>query len=94
MAASFDAVVTCFFIDTAHNVLQYLEVIHAVLKPGGVWIHLGPLLWHWADGSWSELSVELSLADVRQAALLTGFTPLHHEFVDAAYIGACVRAAA
>jgi hypothetical protein len=25
-ARSFDAVVTCFFIDTAHNILQYLEV--------------------------------------------------------------------
>jgi hypothetical protein len=28
MAGSFDAVVTCFFIDTAHNILEYLEVIH------------------------------------------------------------------
>jgi hypothetical protein len=28
MAGSFDAVVTCFFIDTAHNILECLEVIH------------------------------------------------------------------
>lgn len=27
-AGTFDAVVTCFFIDTAHNVLEYLETIH------------------------------------------------------------------
>lgn len=26
MRGSFDAVATCFFIDTAHNVLEYLEV--------------------------------------------------------------------
>jgi hypothetical protein len=28
MAGRFDAVVTCFFIDTAHNILEYLEVGH------------------------------------------------------------------
>uniref|UniRef100_A0A383VDL8 carnosine N-methyltransferase n=1 Tax=Tetradesmus obliquus TaxID=3088 RepID=A0A383VDL8_TETOB len=86
MAGSFDAVVTCFFIDTAHNILEYLEVIHKVLRAGGFWLHMGPLLWHWADGSPQELSVELSLADVQQAALLTGFRLLSQEFVDAAYI--------
>lgn len=31
---AFDCVVTSFFIDTAHNVLEYLEVIFSVLKPG------------------------------------------------------------
>lgn len=87
MASTFDAVVTSFFIDTAHNILEYLEVIHKVLKPGGYWIHLGPLLWHWADGQWDELSIELSLADIQQAALLMGFRMMHQEFVDAAYIG-------
>lgn len=86
-AGSFDAVVTCFFIDTAHNVLEYLEVIHHVLRPGGYWIHLGPLLWHWADGHWDELSVELSMEDIQQAAQLMGFKLLQDEFVDAAYIG-------
>lgn len=29
---SFDAVVTCFFLDTAHNPISYLETIHKVLK--------------------------------------------------------------
>ena len=38
---------TVFFIDTAPNVIAYIETIHRVLKPGGVWINLGPLLWHW-----------------------------------------------
>lgn len=31
-ASSFDAVVTCFFIDTAHNVIEYMEIIHNILK--------------------------------------------------------------
>ena len=30
--ARFDSCVTCFFLDTAHNVLRYLEVISHVLK--------------------------------------------------------------
>ena len=35
-AQRFDCVVTCFFLDTAHNVIQYLEVIAFVLKvPSG-----------------------------------------------------------
>lgn len=42
----FDAVTTCFFIDTAPNVINYIETIKYCLKSGGLWINLGPLLWH------------------------------------------------
>lgn len=45
--SAFDCVVTCFFLDTAHNVVEYIECIHHCLKPGGHWINLGPLLYHW-----------------------------------------------
>ena len=31
-AGTFDAVVTCFFLDTAHNVFEYMDVIWHVLK--------------------------------------------------------------
>lgn len=43
---SFDAVATCFFIDTAANVINYIETIKYCLAPGGVWVNGGPLLWH------------------------------------------------
>lgn len=43
----FDAVVTVFFIDTAPNLIRYIQVVHNCLKEGGVWINLGPLLWHY-----------------------------------------------
>ena len=73
----YDAVATCFFIDTAKNVLEYIEVIHGMLRPGGVWINHGPLLYHWADAHLymrtDELSVELSLETVFEAALKCGF---------------------
>lgn len=45
-ANRFDAVVTVFFLDTAPNVQTYIDTIRDCLKPGGVWINLGPLLWH------------------------------------------------
>ena len=47
--SSQDCVVTCFFMDCAHNILEFIEVIHRVLKTGGIWINLGPLLYHFAD---------------------------------------------
>ena len=33
-AGDFDCVATCFFIDTAHNILEYMDVIWHVLKVG------------------------------------------------------------
>jgi carnosine N-methyltransferase len=43
---AFDAVATVFFIDTAPNILRYIETVQNCLKRGGLWINLGPLLWH------------------------------------------------
>ncbi|KAF2261782.1 methyltransferas-like protein [Lojkania enalia] len=45
----FDAVATVFFIDTAPNVIRYIDAVRNCLKPGGIWINLGPLLWHHAS---------------------------------------------
>ena len=30
----FDCIVTCFFIDCAHNIVEFIELIHRILKPG------------------------------------------------------------
>ena len=46
---SFDAVVTVFFLDTAPNVIRYIEVVRSCLRDGGYWINLGPLLWHFEE---------------------------------------------
>jgi carnosine N-methyltransferase len=69
--ASWDAVVSCFFLDTAKNVVQYIRTFHALLKPGGVWINHGPLLYHF-EGS-SEVSIELSFEEVVDVAEKIGF---------------------
>ncbi|KAH7047893.1 N2227-like protein-domain-containing protein [Linnemannia elongata] len=67
-----DAVVTCFFIDTAKNIVDYLETIYKILKKGGVWINAGPLLWHF-ENTPNEISVELSLEEVIELAKTIGF---------------------
>lgn len=46
---AFAAVATVFFIDTAPNLIRYIEAIHHCLKPGGIWINIGPLLWHFGS---------------------------------------------
>lgn len=45
----FDAVATVFFIDTSPNLIRYIETIKNCLKPGGIWINVGPLLWHFEN---------------------------------------------
>lgn len=81
--SSFDAVATCFFLDTAHNVLDYVKAIkHVLVKDGtGTWVNLGPLLYHWADAA-SYLpsaevqetpSIELPLEEVLLAVVAAGF---------------------
>ncbi|KAF4547539.1 N2227-like protein [Elsinoe fawcettii] len=51
---SFDAVLTCFFIDTAPNLISYIDTVRSCLKPGGAWINMGPLLWHFDGGRQTE----------------------------------------
>ena len=46
---SFHAVTTAFFIDTAPNVVRYIEAIYNTLRNGGFWINVGPLLWHFEE---------------------------------------------
>uniref|UniRef100_A0A8V5GEX3 Carnosine N-methyltransferase n=1 Tax=Melopsittacus undulatus TaxID=13146 RepID=A0A8V5GEX3_MELUD len=67
-----DCIATCFFIDTAHNVIDYIDTIWKILKPGGIWINVGPLLYHF-ENLGNELSIELSYEDIRTVILKYGF---------------------
>jgi carnosine N-methyltransferase len=78
-AEAFHAVATCFFIDTAHDVVDYISVIFGVLAEGGVWANIGPLLWHYEDMP-GEHSVELPWEAVRDAIVDVGFVFLEEEF--------------
>ncbi|CEN61309.1 hypothetical protein ASPCAL07965 [Aspergillus calidoustus] len=55
-SGTYHVLVTLFFIDTARNLMAYLETIHRLLKPGGTWINLGPLLY--GTGPWLQFSVD------------------------------------
>ncbi|CAO3597148.1 unnamed protein product [Absidia cylindrospora] len=81
---AWDVVVTCFFIDTARNILKYLEVIHRILKQGGTWINIGPLLYHFEDTP-GESSVELSLDQIKRVAQDMGFEIKKESMVDTTY---------
>lgn len=61
---------------------SYIEVIHKILKPGGYWINLGPLLYHWQcteDITMEEMderyeqSFEISFEEIEEAMKQKGF---------------------
>lgn len=63
----YDVIVTLFFIDTARNLVSYLENIHRLLRPGGTWLNLGPLLYGTAP------FIQLSLDEVVALSERIGF---------------------
>ena len=64
--------ITCYFIDTAHNVIDYMEKIWDILTPGGYWINFGPLLYHFSDLP-KEKSIELSYSEIKRVINQIGF---------------------
>ncbi|EJU01374.1 N2227-domain-containing protein [Dacryopinax primogenitus] len=86
-AEAWDAVLTCFFIDTAKNIVSYLEIIRHLLTPGGVWINLGPLLWHFENNSTKDVSIELNLAEVKVLAEKMGFKIENERMIETTYVG-------
>lgn len=50
-AGAYDAVATVFFLDTAPNLVRYLQTIRHCLRPGGLLVNVGPLLWHFENSA-------------------------------------------
>ena len=73
----------------SRNPIDYIEVISHCLKKGGIWINLGPLLWHWADSHTylgeEEMSLELSMQDIDKISTLYGFDIKMQEMVKCNY---------
>ena len=74
----YDCVVTCFFIDTAKNVFEYIDIIERVLKKGGIWINFGPLSYHWI-GYDNIPSIELPYDKLKEIIQNFGFEFLNEE---------------
>ena len=95
----FSVIVTCFFIDTASNIIDYLETITYSLKPQGIWINLGPLLWHFeGDNNTTHIfnenqdpialtlnGLELSRDDLLQMIEKFNFTVQKHHQIPSKY---------
>lgn len=73
-----DSVCSCYFLDCANNVVEFLEVIYNILRPGGIFINIGPLLYHYCDAS-NEFSIEPSYEDIKEIIINLGFKFLKEE---------------
>ena len=83
-------IITCFFIDAAPNVIEYIEAIHGMLKPGGVWINFGPLTYHWQanvgnDDDRYRVAIEYSLEQIHHIIKSFGFEYLRNEMRESTY---------
>ena len=74
----YDCVITCFFIDTAKNIFEYIDVIERVLKKGGIWINFGPLSYHWV-GHQNIPTIELPYDKLKEVIQNFGFEFLNEE---------------
>ncbi|XP_050074926.1 carnosine N-methyltransferase [Anopheles maculipalpis] len=73
-----ECIATCFFIDCANNIIEFVEVIKKILKPGGIWVNLGPLLYHFSDVP-GEGSIEPTYEDLLDIIRSLGFIILKNE---------------
>ena len=81
-----DCIVTCFFIDTAHNILDYMHTFNKLLKVGGLWVNIGPLHWHYSEQP-NEVQVQISLEELEQLVPKFGFSFRKKEMRQTSYTG-------
>ena len=80
----YEGIVTSFFIDTANNIIEFIELIYNSLKNNGIWINFGPLLYHFT-GIQNEISIELSWEDIRKIILKYNFEIKEEKFIKSPY---------
>lgn len=77
----FDIIITCFFIDTAVDIYDYIYTIINILKVGGIWINAGPLHYH------SHLSIKYSYKQIIEILKELGFNLIKHSLIEGSYCG-------
>ena len=80
----YDSIVTCFFIDTANNIIQYIEIIHNSLKSGGLWLNIGPLFYLHTDNP-NEVNIQLGWNDIKDVIIGFGFELTKEEIIETTY---------
>jgi hypothetical protein len=72
----YGAITTCYFIDTATNIYEYILTIKNLLRSDGLWINVGPVQWH------RNAQLQPSVNELRQLIELVGFKIHHWEVED------------
>jgi carnosine N-methyltransferase len=80
---SYDAVVTCYFIDVVGDIAAAVGIIHRLLRPGGYWINMGPMMLHHGD---DQFFTTQTLEDVARIAVGVGFEIIREERIETTYI--------
>ena len=62
----YDLIVTLFFIDVSKNIIEYVEIMHDLLKKGGIWVNLGCLDYYFSR---YHISIDLTWDELRQVIL-------------------------
>jgi len=75
----FDAIVTCFFLDTCEDIMVYLALLSGLLTTGGIWVNLGPLNYT------SKSRLKLNWDEIKVVAQNLGFKWEQESTVDTAY---------
>ena len=80
----YDGVVTSFFLDTANNIIEFIDIIYNILNDGGIWINVGPLLYHFHEIQ-NEVSIELSWEELKKIIIKFGFEITNEKIIDSTY---------
>ena len=80
----YDGIATSFFLDTANNIIEFIEIIYNILKKDGIWINVGPLLYHFHEIQ-NEISIELSWEELRKIIVKFGFEIQNERIIDSTY---------
>ena len=79
--AQYDLIVTLFFIDVSKNIIEFVEIMHDLLKKGGIWVNLGCLDYYHSkdhnsiDLTWDELRLVIQNYDFEIKNEATEFVP-------------------
>jgi carnosine N-methyltransferase len=77
----YDLIVTLFFIDVSKNIIEFVEIMHDLLKKGGIWVNLGCLDYYHSkdhnsiDLTWDELRLVIQNYDFEIKNEATEFVP-------------------
>jgi len=75
----FDAVVTCFFIDTVTDFTELMDTVDGLLDVGGVWLNVGPLNWR------KEARLKLAWSEITAMWQNLGYEFVSQESLDCDY---------